>query len=260
MTTYGNQTLGRGRVNFSLFKPGTYVPAGFRYTGNTPSFNLSIASTNLDHYSSDAGIREKDKSIVVETNRSGKIDMDDIQTDNLAYFFFGSKAVVSQVAATAINETFPSVIPGLKYLLGMSDAQPGGAKAVTNVVVKVGAATKVAGIDYLVDLDRALVMPIEGGTIVAGTDMVVTYDKQAKSYDQIISGSTPISGAIFYESTNPEGAKVDFLLPYVKLTPNGDFALKADNAWQSLPFNVEVLKAPNREAIYANGQPYTVTV
>jgi hypothetical protein len=33
----GNQTLGRGKVNFSLFKPGTQTPAGFRYIGNTPS-------------------------------------------------------------------------------------------------------------------------------------------------------------------------------------------------------------------------------
>jgi hypothetical protein len=35
--------------------------------------------------------------------------------------------------------------------------------------------------------------------------------------------------------------------------------LKADNAWQSLPFNVEILRAPGLEAIYANGQPYSAS-
>jgi hypothetical protein len=109
---YGNQTLGRGELRFSRFKTGTYTPEGFRYLGNSPSFSLTVASTNLDHYSSDHGVREKDKSIAVEVNRTAKFDADDIQLDNLAYFFFGSKATVTQTSSTANTETFTGVIQG----------------------------------------------------------------------------------------------------------------------------------------------------
>ncbi len=42
-----NQTLGRGKVYFSKFKTDTYTPEGYRYLGNTPSFNLSIASCSV---------------------------------------------------------------------------------------------------------------------------------------------------------------------------------------------------------------------
>jgi hypothetical protein len=33
---------------------------------------------------------------------------------------------------------------------------------------------------------------------------------------------------------------MDYLMPYVRLAPNGDFALKSDE-WQQLNLNVEIL-------------------
>jgi hypothetical protein len=256
---YGNQTLGRGELRFSRFKTGTYTPEGFRYLGNSPSFSLTVASTNLDHYSSDHGVREKDKSIAVEVNRTAKFDADDIQLDNLAYFFFGSKATVTQTSSTANTETFTGVIQGLSYQIGLSALRPAGVKGISNVVVKIGTTTKVAGTDYVIDLDRGILIILTGGSIATGADVIVTYDTVAKSYDQIISGHTPVTGALMFIADNPEGANIDYLIRYCKLTPNGDFQLKADNAWQSLPFNVEILRAPGLEAIYANGQPYSAS-
>jgi len=42
-------------------------------------------------------------------------------------------------------------------------------------------------------------------------------------------------------------------MPYVKLMPNGDFALKGDE-WQQLSFNIEVLKKGTLEAVYMDGR------
>jgi len=254
---YGNQTLGRGELHFSRFKTGTKIPEGFRYVGNTPSFTLSIAGTNLDHYSSDRGIREKDKSIVLETNRTGKFDADDIQLENLGWFFFGDSGLVTQTLLAGQSETFTDAIVGYSYQVGISDTRPSGVKSISAVVVKVGVANKTIATDYLVDLDRGIVTILEGGTILTGDDVIVEYTRNAKTYEQVISGTAAVEGALQFRSENPEGDKIDFFMPYVKLSPNGDFSLKADNAWQSLPFNVEILRAPAREAIYANGQPYT---
>lgn len=253
---YGNQTLGRGEVRFSPFIPGTYTPAGFRYLGNTSSFSFTVQTQNLDHYSSDHGIRQKDKSIAVEVNRMAKFDADDIQLDNLAYFWFGSKATVTQTSTTANTETIVAT-PGRSYQLGISATRPAGVRALANVTATVASSAKTAGTDYVIDTDRGILTVLEGGTITSGASLVVTYDTVAKSYDQIISGNTPVTGALMFIADNPEGANIDYVLRYVKLMPNGDFALKADNAWQTLPFEVEVLTAPGLAAVYANGQPYS---
>ena len=46
-------------------------------------------------------------------------------------------------------------------------------------------------------------------------------------------------------------------MPSVKLSPNGDYALKSDE-WQQIPFNVEILKPEGMEAVYADDRPVTV--
>jgi hypothetical protein len=91
--------------------------------------------------------------------------------------------------------------------------------------------------------------------IANDADIEITYDRAAKSREQVISGTDQVEGAILFVSTNPEGKKMDYLLPYVRLSPNGDFALKSDE-WQQLSLNVEILTADNRSAIYLDGRPY----
>lgn len=254
---YGNQTLGRGEVRFSEFKPNSFIPNGFRYFGNTPDFSLSSSATMLDHYNSDHGIKEKDISIPVQVDRTAKFSADDIQVANVGYFFFGSSLTIAQTSAVGVAETLTDVIVGLSYQLGITAATPAGLKGITNLLVKVATVTKTAGTDYVFDADRGILTVLAGGTIVSGTDdLVLTYDRVANSYDQIVSGSTPITGALQFIADNPQGANIDYLMRYVRLTPSGDFALKADSAWQSLPFSVEILRAPGLAAIYANGQPY----
>jgi hypothetical protein len=254
---YGNQTLGRGEVWFSRFKPGTQTPEGLRYLGNTPEFGLTIDTSFLDHFSSDRGIREKDKSIPLETTRSGSLTCDDIQLDNLAYFFFGSKAILAQTSATAVTETF-NAIAGRMYQIGQTNSTPVGVRQVTVASVAKGATTFAAIDDYIVDAARGTILFVEGGAIKTGDDVVVTYGRAAVSRNQVISGSTAVDGALLFVSYNPEGERNDFRMPYVKLSPNGDFNLKGDD-WQTIPFTIEILRATNREAIYIDGQPYVVT-
>lgn len=252
----GNQTLGRGELWFSLFKPGTEDPAGYRYLGNSPEFNLSIENETLDHFSSDRGIREKDKSIILETTSTGSLVLDDIQLDNLALFFFGSTSTISQTSGTAVEETFTDVKQGLSYQLGVSDGNPTGVRSISNVVVEVASVAKTVNVDYTVDLELGLIHIVDGGGIADLADIDVTYDRAAKSRDQVISGTDQIKGALKFISYNPEGAKMDYTMPLVKLSPNGDFGLKSDE-WQQLPLTVEILKRTARERIYIDGRPYT---
>src|SRR5688572_23401320 len=113
-----NYTLGRGKLYFSRFVTGTQSPEGFEYIGNTPELSFTIESENLDHFSSDAGIREKDASVPLEVSRSGSFTTDAVNPENIAYFFFGSRSVVTIVGGAVTDEAHSNVTLGRYYQLG----------------------------------------------------------------------------------------------------------------------------------------------
>lgn len=254
-----NYTLGRGEIHFSRFLPNTQIPEGFRYIGNTPEFSLTIETENLDHYSSDRGIREKDDSVPLEVNRTGQLTTDNIVPANVSLFFFGTSQIVTQASVAAADYTITDVTPGLNYQLGYTEATPVGHRGINPTpvpTVEVASALKVLGTDYELDLETGYLRVLEGGSIVAGDDLTVNYAVLANSRERMISGSTPVEGAMRYIAFNPKGKNIDYTMPWVKITPNGDYALKGDE-WQTIPFSIEVLKKSIGEAIYADGRPFT---
>lgn len=112
----------------------------------------------------------------------------------------------------------------------------------------------VLGTDYDVDLTLGRIEILDGGAIVEGTDVEVFYALAASSRSRIISGSAPVQGQLRYVARNPKGENIDYLMPKVNISPNGDYALKGDD-WQTIPFNLEILKKDGYEAIYAEGRP-----
>lgn len=252
-----NYTLGRGELHFAQFLPNTRTPAGERYIGNSPEFSATIENENLDHFNSDRGVREKDESITLQTNRSASFTTDNVDPDNLALFFFGSKTALTVAGGNVVDEPLGKVKKGLSYQLGMSDANPAGARVLSNVVIKdAGGAgtTYVPDTDYKVDLDLGRVFIIPGGAIADDAELAADYDEAAGTRDRIVSGSQAIEGALRYIAYNPAGKQFDWYMPWVKITPNGDFALKGDE-WQTIPFSVEILKKSGMEAVYVDGRP-----
>lgn len=247
--------LGRGKVYFAQFTSGQ-TPGPFRYMGNTPEFNLTIESETLDHFSSDAGIREKDDSVALEVTRTGSLICDDIQAENIALFFFGSTQTLATVAATGQTQNLTAVNKGDVYQLGLTTQNRVGTRGVDNVVITGPAGTPVfvLGTDYSVDEDRGMFSILEGGNIPAGSNIEVEFDIRASSQLQVLSGSEPVEGAMRLLENNPKGSDRDIFLPYVKITPNGDLALKGDE-WRQIPFSIEALKPSTGEAIYINGIP-----
>lgn len=258
MPVTNNQTLGRGRLYFDKFNTGTKVGAGERYFGNTTEVNLTSESSNLDHYSSDEGVKTKDKSVQLELNRSATFVTDNVSAENLALFFLGASSTVTRSLLTTQSETFTGVKKGFYYQIGKTSSKPQGVGGLTNVVVTGtgGTPTYVAGTDYIIDLDTGHLQILESGSIANAATIDVDYDIAAATFDQIVTASEgTIEGALRYISNNPEGANFSYFWPYVKITPNGDFALKGDD-WQTIPFNVEILKLNDQtEATYITGRP-----
>lgn len=252
-----NYTLGRGEIHFGQFYPGTTTPQGERYFGNTPEFNLTIDVENLDHYNADAGIREKDDSVVLQADRSGSLTTDSIRPENVALFFFGTASTVAVTAATGKTQTYTGSPAGLSVQLGTDAANPAGARNVDNVTMVTVPPTPalVEGTDYVIDAVRGRVMFEETANVKALTSVAFTFDVEASSRKRIISGSQPIEGSLRYLANNPKGEQFDYFMPWVKITPNGDYALKSDE-WQTIPFSIEILKKPGLEAIYCDGRPF----
>lgn len=260
MAFTNNYVLGRGKVYFNRFAAGTTTPIdGERYIGNTPEFNTTSAEDTLEHYSSDGGLKVKDKSVTLQINRTGSFTTDNIDQDNLALLFSGTAATVTQAAATAQTQRVVGQ-KGRYYQLGVSASNPAGVRNVTNVVVKDTATTPatIAATNYTVDLVLGRVYFKDDATgITNGTNYDITYDVTASTFEQVISKNDTVYGSIRFIADNAVGQNRDFYLPYVKLAPNGDYALKGDE-WQQISFNMEILKLNDTvEAMYVNGRPTT---
>jgi hypothetical protein len=371
-----NYTLGRGELWFAPFLPGTQTPRGERYIGNSPEFNITVETENLDHYNSDRGVREKDESIALQTDRNGTFTTDNIDPNNLALFFFGSTTALTVAGGTISGEPIGPVELGLTYQLGTTENNPAGARNVSAVTVHASGSAPVAasgtvsfsaagsasdtvtigstvytlvaapadpfdvdigadaaetasnlaaainagagsgvaygagttahpdvtatanagvvtvtanvagtsgnaialakngddiavsgatlsggtggyavGTDYTVDLALGRITILADGAITDGATIEVDYTVASGTRERVVSGSQAIEGQLRYISYNPAGKQFDYLLPWVKITPNGDFALKGDE-WQAIPFGVEILKKSGLEAVYIDGRPF----
>lgn len=235
-----NQTLGRGKIYFKKLGE-----SGFRYLGNTPSFGLTASSETLKHFSSDEGVRVQDKEIVVQTDYSGSFVTDNINYENLAMLLLGEASTVAVASSTGTALSFTDVKQGHVYDLGKRN--------VSSVVVT-GATV---GDDYTVDAAKGLITIVVGGGIADGDDIAGTFNSAAYSYDKVVSAGNAVEGSLMFIANNPEGDDIDYVMPDVKLTPNGEFQIKAEE-WQQLSFNLAISKPDDGSAaITASGRPYT---
>jgi hypothetical protein len=252
-----NYTIGRGDLLFAERKADGTL-GGFRPIGNTPAFNLGVQSESVQHFSSARGMRVQDRDVPVQTTYSANFETDDVSPKNLAALFLGDATSVAVTSASAVTETLSDVEKGLTYQIGVSASHPMGKRNITLTTLKKGVTTLVEDTDYTVDGSQGTITILESGvTVVDGDDLVATFDQGAYSQDRVASGSTVVDGALKFVAYNPEGEDKNYYLPDVKLSPNGDFVVKADNDWQKMPFKVSVNTPTTGSAIYCDGAPYT---
>lgn len=257
-----NYVLGKGKIYFDRFAAQTLVLAttvgeGERYLGNTPEFSTTSSAENLDHFGSEGGLKVKDDSVQLSLNRSGKLTCDNVSADNQALFIQGSAGALVQTSAIGEIDLI-TASKGRFYQLGVDVTNPTGARKVSNVVIKTGAGfvtTVVALNNYEVDLELGRIY-IESTSVDIPdlTEIQVTYDVAAATREQIVSSTNTIYGALRFVADNPKGTNRDYYFPYVKLSPDGDYALKGDT-WQTMAFTFEVLvKAAGIATLYIDGR------
>lgn len=252
-------TLGRGKLYFDQFVKGTQTKTGERYFGNTPEFNLTVESESLDHFNSDEGVRVKDDSVLLELNRTGSFITDHISPENIALFFLAEASTLTVASATAQEYTFTRAVEADRYYqIGESASNPTGDRNISNVTIvdaDNSGTTFVEGTDYTVDLALGRLY-VPAGSAMVGKKPKITRDIAASTRTQIVSqADAVVEGALRFIAYNPKGELLDYYFPHVRVSPNGDFALKGDE-WQQLSFTIEVLKLDeNTASMYIDGRP-----
>lgn len=258
-----NYVIPKGKIYFDKFTIGVLITAALRgegedYLGNTPGASTNQTSETVDHYDSDSKVKVKDESVQLSIERKGTITVDDISADNLALYFQGAVSTQAQGAAAAVEEEL-TVKQDRSYQLGQTAANPSGVRSVSNVLVAKGAPGFATNVDaagnWTFDAALGRITILDGAPdIPDNTAIQVTYDVAAVSRERVISGNDVIYGAMRVIADNPKGINRDHYYPYVKLTPSGEYVLKADT-WVQLEFEIEILKkADNVEAVYIDGR------
>lgn len=137
--------VGRGKLFFDKFINGTKTGTGERYLGNTPTFSLASTVTSLDHFSSDYGVKEKDKSTNLQVENTVTLSTDNLQFENFALWYLGE--VLSEDVSAESDLTQEVVVTlGAFYQLGSTDARPEGCGFVENVVATSTVGTPASGL------------------------------------------------------------------------------------------------------------------
>lgn len=263
----------RGRVTFNpLNAAGAYT--GEIPFGNCPGVGFSTETEKAEHFSSEAGLAEKDASIIVRITRTGTLTCDNFSGANLALFVAGEKTTHAQAAATIADEVH-TVMAGRLYQLGATSSNPAGARNITDVTVTTpdGLTTYAAGTDYNIDLGLGRLQIMAGGAIaaaataaaptnggVAAVNIWVGYKTAAKQWEQIRSGaSAEVRGALRVVSDVASGENRDWYFPDVTLTPSGELPLVQEGTeFVTMEFGIEILKPANAQAMYIDGRPQAI--
>ena len=270
-----NYVLANGRIEFQQFPVENGVEQkskakGFRYLGSSTELNLTQENETLEHKSTECGFNVTDEEIITSSSLTGAFTLDNISTENLALFFAGETTNQVQTKETGKSEVI-KLYPTLGYRLGVDGNNPNGVfdatitkieTFATEAAAKSGTgsvATLVADVDYEFAPEMAYLMIGDRETTkkvtVDGTWAVVTYDLKDSKRDVVITQNQSIVGSLLFRGCNAKGENRQYFLPKVRLSANGDFALKGGEEWSTLGFNITALQEDGRAMLYINGQP-----
>lgn len=243
---------GSGELYFDQFEPGTRNLTGRRYMAYTPNLAITAETENLDGFDPDHGIPEKVVTIQLSTNRTGSFTTESIDAHSIALFLFGSASAFEQDDTPVTEELF-TVRTGLTYQLGGDVGHGMGVRNVTSVSLTDDDATPVP---YTLNEDYTL--DAAAGTFTwTGEDnaaVLANYTPVTETRELILSGTDVVEGQLFFKSFNQSGPQRDVLIPYCKLSPNGEWALKGTE-FQQIPFNLEILRlSPDTPAVIVQGR------
>lgn len=267
MAAENNYVIGQGKLYLDAFQKvnGVYVPGtktGEVFVGDCPSFSIEISTENKEYWSSTKAVKTKERNVGFQVDYKAMMETGDVSFDNLAIAFLGSISTVATSTATITGEALTSsAIAGAEYQIGASLTNPTGVRNLdqfttgsVDVVVKsvAPAATLTAGTDYTVDLILGRVKILNTAAAV-GKSLTVDYKTKAASRSRVIAASDKFNGSLRYIADNVAGNNRDVYIPYVELSPKGEFAFIGDD-WQKIGFDININALSGYNKVYIDGR------
>lgn len=177
----------------------------YRQLGNVPEFEYTPSVEKLDHFSSQAGVKVKDRTVVTQKSATVRIVMEEWTQDNLALFLLGATA--DAVTLNTTGDTHSSTtLDNIASLAGL-------AKGATAYVAGEGIPD---GASFTVPASGASATLSKAATATA-SDVALTITQPA-TID--IFANSDARGALRFEGTNDVGPRVTLEFPSVSFTPS----------------------------------------
>lgn len=126
--------IGKGNLSISLLNAdGSYD--GYRFFGNCPEFDITVASDTITHTNSQGGIDEVDATVPKSITRTGKVTCDNLSIENLLLFLSANESTISQTATPVTGYSIPNAKANRTYQLGETTGNPSGVRGVGSVTV-----------------------------------------------------------------------------------------------------------------------------
>lgn len=161
-TTSQYYAVGQGKV-YIASRDSTGRTSGFIWMGDADGFELTGSQNFLDWQESYSGNRARVGHLPTSTDLGFSLNLKNIDVDNVAKAFYGTKAAGTgaSVTAEAISAYGSSMVPL---------AHPGVSSVV--VIKTAGALTLTQGTDYTVDAANGTITFLSGSAAVTGTTAV----------------------------------------------------------------------------------------
>jgi len=225
--------LGSGRLLIDRLTDAG-VSTGYKVVGGCPKFELHMESEIKEQRSKG---RNNYGQVIASATLPGKtnlaITINDLDAENMAMAFMGTKSADNQTAGTVTDEevvAHPGYASELEY------------EAVSSVVVKddTDTTTFVEDTDYTVDARLGLITVLAAGNISEGDTLHVDYSYADVTRDKVVGADAPIIRCkLILDGKNMvNGRDVRVIVPKARLKPSSAVDFLSDDF---LPLELEGL-------------------
>ncbi len=238
--------LGRGIVYLAVLDANS-LPLEYRDLGNSPAFSITVESEELLHQASRTGLRVTDKRITLSQDISMTFQLDELSHDNLALFFTGTIASITNPAVAGVGSMASPIAITTNVVLGrwydLKTAYTGAGNPTAFSATSVPKIRRTSGTpmdlvldtDYEIDREMGRVfIKSSAVNVVAGDDIgwYSAADATAPATLQVmraLKGSVQ-NYALKFIAENPANSaeKIEYEFHSVQLSADGDLALIGD--------------------------------
>lgn len=254
-----NKVLGAGKLYWEEEDANGDLAGSEVLLAETPSLTQTVTTERVQDDNSDGAIAEQDLDIPTKVTRALAFTTKDISSKILAMFMLGGESTFTQTSTPVVGEAVGKAVQGESMQLGKS-LNLTGVRAITAVVIKVSAATKVLDTDYTLDPVLGRISIIAGGGISDGDDILADFTPSANTRTQITTDQLGAkTGALRFIADNTKGDNKDAYIPKVTLSPNGELSWKSRDTVQNLAFDASVgtrtQNGVTLPQVYIDGRP-----